>query len=117
VNSVAADFTQLSWTVAYITAPPHMPLALRLVSSSDEWCAACAGSGQVRGITGTGRSVEYLTLPDAVRRMVTGVPQIIRGGRFFDKDGERVVGNKAVAYKPNGTRLLYADAAKEENNA
>lgn len=80
------------------------------------------GSGQVRGITGTGRSVEYLTLLDAVRRMVTGVPQIVRGGRFFDKDGERVVAEaspdaKAVAYKPNGTRLLYADAAKEENNA
>jgi hypothetical protein len=71
----------------------------------------------VRDITGTGRSVEYLTLPDAVRRMATGVPQIVQGGRFFDKDGERVEADAKSAYKPNGTRLLYADAAKEENNA
>jgi hypothetical protein len=70
---------------------------------------------QVRDITGTGRSVEYLTLPNAVFRMVTGVPQIVRGGRFFDRDGTRVQ-EAAATYKTNGTRLLYPAATTEEND-
>ena len=52
----------------------------------------------------TPRSV--LTLPDAVRRVVFGVPQILGGGRFFDGRGNRVVEDGA-RYKPNGVRLLY----------
>lgn len=95
------------------------PVARRIFNALAEEpeTVAAALAPKVRDITGTGRSVEYLTLPDAVRRMATGVPQIVQGGRFFDKDGERVEADAKSAYKPNGTRLLYADAAKEENNA
>ena len=39
---------------------------------------------KVRATAGTNTSVEFLTLPDAVRRVVFGVPQILGGGRFFD---------------------------------
>jgi len=38
--------------------------------------------------------------------VVTGVPQIVGGGRFFDKEGKRVV-SEGARYKDNGTRLLY----------
>lgn len=61
---------------------------------------------KVRATTGTNTSVEFLTLPDAVRRVVFGVPQILGGGRFFDGQGNRVTENGA-RYKPNGVRLLY----------
>ena len=61
---------------------------------------------KVRATTGTNTSVEFLTLPDAVRRVVFGVPQILGGGRFFDGQGNRVIENGA-RYKPNGVRLLY----------
>jgi hypothetical protein len=61
-----------------------------------------------------GRSIEYLTLGGAFKRMVLGVPQIINGGRFFDAQGERVV-EEGAAYKPNGVRLLYPKAATEED--
>lgn len=61
---------------------------------------------KVRATAGTNTSVEFLTLPDAVRRVVFGVPQILGGGRFFDGRGNRVVEDGA-RYKPNGVRLLY----------
>jgi chlorophyll(ide) b reductase len=34
--------------------------------------------------------IRYLTNTEALRRIVTGIPQILFGGRFFDKDGNRV---------------------------
>ena len=54
-------------------------------------------------------AVEYLTLPNAVFRVVTGVPQILGGGKFFDARGNRVVADGALGYKPNGVRLLYRE--------
>lgn len=53
-------------------------------------------------------AVEFLTLQDAVFRVVTGVPQIFFGGKFFDGDGVRVA-REGQAYKPNGVRLLYEE--------
>ena len=54
-------------------------------------------------------SVEYLTPLSAVGRVVSGFPQIINGGRFFDKQGNRVQpGNGADAgFNSAGTRLLF----------
>ena len=52
--------------------------------------------------------VKFLTLRDAVFRVVTGVPQIFFGGKFFDGDGVRVA-REGQAYKPNGVRLLYEE--------
>ena len=48
-----------------------------------------------------------MTLPDAVFRVVTGVPQIL-GRAFFDRDGDRVA-VEGEAYKPNGVRMLYEE--------
>ena len=62
---------------------------------------------KIRATVGTRTAIEFLTLPDALRRVVFGVPQIVGGGRFFDGDGRRVVSANAVGYKENGTRLLY----------
>ena len=62
---------------------------------------------KIRAVSGTNSSIEFLTLPDAVRRVATGVPQIVAGGRFFDSNGNRIASDGAVGYKENGTRLLY----------
>eukprot|EP00193_Tetraselmis_chui_P006951 CAMPEP_0177764678 /NCGR_PEP_ID=MMETSP0491_2-20121128/7538_1 /TAXON_ID=63592 /ORGANISM="Tetraselmis chuii, Strain PLY429" /LENGTH=327 /DNA_ID=CAMNT_0019280879 /DNA_START=291 /DNA_END=1274 /DNA_ORIENTATION=- len=51
-------------------------------------------------------SVEFLTPADALRRVATGFPSIIQGGRFFDKEGNRVV-QPGQRYKPNGVRSQY----------
>ena len=62
---------------------------------------------KIRETVGTRTAIEFLTLPDALARVMFGVPQIVGGGRFFDGDGRRVVSANAVGYKENGTRLLY----------
>ena len=62
---------------------------------------------KIRAVSGTNSSIEFLTLPDAVRRVATGVPQIVGGGRFFDSNGNRIASDGALGYKENGTRLLY----------
>lgn len=53
--------------------------------------------------------IEFLTPLSAVGRVVTGVPQIVNGGRFFDKEGERVEpsGQRGAVFNRAGTRLLY----------
>ena len=77
---------------------------------------AAALAPKVRAAAGATGAIEYLTLPDAVKRMVTGVPQIVNGGRFFDKQGNRVT-QPGANYKANGVRLLYPDAAREETSS
>ena len=62
---------------------------------------------KIRAVSGTNSSIEFLTLPDALRRVATGVPQIVGGGRFFDSNGNRIASDGALGYKENGTRLLY----------
>ena len=60
----------------------------------------------MRSSDGNEDAIEYLSLVDAVTRVVKGVPQIANGGRFFDKEGNRVR-EAGVAYKENGVRVLY----------
>ncbi|KAF6262287.1 NAD(P)-binding protein [Scenedesmus sp. NREL 46B-D3] len=47
---------------------------------------------QIRGVKGTGSSIDYLNPASALARVLGGLPQIIYGGRFFDKEGNRVAG-------------------------
>ena len=35
-----------------------------------------------------------------------GVPQILKGGRFFDEHGQRVK-RPGMRYRENGARILY----------
>jgi len=48
------------------------------------WLCLCGA------LQGTGSSIDYLSPAAAVARVLTGVPQILNGGRFFDKDGNRM---------------------------
>ena len=64
------------------------------------------GTTLIRAVEGTNTSIEFLSLPGAVSRVLTGVPAILGGGRFFAANGNRVKADEEK-YKPNGTRLLY----------
>lgn len=59
---------------------------------------------QIRVLTGSGTSIEYLNPADALARILRSLPQIINGGRFFDKDGERVR-RAGEAYQDNGVKV------------
>ncbi|CAL8465249.1 g4784 [Coccomyxa elongata] len=61
---------------------------------------------QIRAMQGTNGSVDFLSPVTAVGRVLIGVPQIIGGGRFFDKEGNRVKAAEA-RYKGNGVRLQF----------
>mmetsp|Transcript_13664 Transcript_13664/g.26228 ORF Transcript_13664/g.26228 Transcript_13664/m.26228 type:complete len:389 (+) Transcript_13664:85-1251(+) len=91
------------------------PISRRIFNALAEEPETVAASlaPKVRSISGNNGSIEFLTLPDAIRRMVTGLPQIINGGRFFDKQGDRVR-VEGDEYKENGVRLLYRNLVKEE---
>jgi hypothetical protein len=55
---------------------------------------------------GTGTSIEYLSPLSSLGRVLLGAPQILNGGRFFDREGNRVpVGD--AQYQENGVRLPY----------
>ena len=61
-------------------------------------------------VQGTDTSIDFLNPATAVGRVVTGVPQILFGGRFFDKEGNRVAAaaaSGAEAYKSNGVKLMF----------
>jgi hypothetical protein len=55
---------------------------------------------------GTGSSIEYLNPASALGRVLGGLPQILNGGRFFDKDGRRVATGGGRTNSA-GVRLLY----------
>lgn len=55
--------------------------------------------------------IHPLPLPTALR-ILRGLPQIINGGRFFDKDGNRVP-QPGQRYAPNGVRLQLPQQAPE----
>lgn len=67
---------------------------------------AAALAPRLRAVQGTATSVEYLNPASAVGRVLSRVPQIVRGGRFFDERGERVV-QPGQRYAKNGVRQLY----------
>uniref|UniRef100_A0A7I4FF80 Uncharacterized protein n=1 Tax=Physcomitrium patens TaxID=3218 RepID=A0A7I4FF80_PHYPA len=54
---------------------------------------------------GTGQSIECLSPASAFFKVATGFPQIIQGGRFFDKDGNRVK-IRGESYQENGVKLM-----------
>ncbi|GMH33272.1 hypothetical protein BSKO_01106 [Bryopsis sp. KO-2023] len=69
---------------------------------------------QIRSLAGTNQGIDYLNPATALARVVGGLPQILFGGRFFDKDGERVVeGGGELRYKKNGVKVLYDIDAKK----
>lgn len=62
---------------------------------------------KIRSVTGTQTSIEYLSPSSAFTRVVSGLPSILNGGRFFDKEGNRVVGTGDERFKANGVRVPY----------
>ncbi|CAI7771552.1 unnamed protein product [Closterium sp. NIES-54] len=60
----------------------------------------------IRGVTAPNENVEYMSPVDAFIRVVTGVPQIVKGGRFFDGNGDRVP-QKGSEYASNGVRKQF----------
>lgn len=67
---------------------------------------------RIREVQGSGSSIEYLNPASAIGRVLSRVPQIINGGRFFDKEGERVP-QGGQKYNPSGVRLLYDYSSDE----
>ncbi len=61
------------------------------------------GDGGGRGAQGTNSTLHFLSPASAVARVLGRVPQIVRGGRFFDKAGERVR-EAGRRYAANGVR-------------
>jgi hypothetical protein len=67
---------------------------------------ACIAVTVMTPLQGTGSSVEYLNPVSAVGRVLRHIPQIVRGGRFFDGQGRRVA-QPGQRYAENGVRQLY----------
>lgn len=61
---------------------------------------------QIRSLNGTRQNIEFLKPFTAVSRVIVGIPQILFGGRFFGKNGERIE-SETGRYKSNGVRILY----------
>lgn len=57
-------------------------------------------------VKGSGQSIEYLSPLSAVFKLLAGFPQIIRGGRFFDKNGDRVKVD-GCRYQNNGVKVSF----------
>ncbi|CAK9216076.1 unnamed protein product [Sphagnum troendelagicum] len=59
---------------------------------------------RILAVQGTRKSISYLSPASAFLKVALGFPQIIQGGRFFDKNGNRVEvsGNR---YQENGVRI------------
>lgn len=61
---------------------------------------------RIRSVQGSGQSLDVLSPLSAFFKVVTGFPQILSGGRFFDKDGNRVV-VAGKTYHDNGVKVIY----------
>ncbi|KAL2609890.1 hypothetical protein R1flu_028463 [Riccia fluitans] len=68
--------------------------------------AATILAPKIRAVEGSKQRIEALSPASAVLKVLTGFPQIISGGRFFDKDGNRVV-VAGKQYKDNGVEVLF----------
>ena len=63
---------------------------------------------RIRATRGTNTAIEFLPLPEAIRRVVTGVPQILGPrGRHFENGSGRRIEETGKACKENGVKLLY----------
>ena len=76
--------------------------------SCDGLCQECAAASLLRllPLQGTNQSISFLSTYKAVEGVALGLPQILNGGRFFDKEGRRVE-QPGVRYRENGVRLPY----------
>ncbi|KAK3238257.1 chlorophyll(ide) b reductase, variant 2 [Cymbomonas tetramitiformis] len=115
VTSVGVHNLSPGMVVTDLLLKGSTPVARRFfnVLAEEAETVAATLAPQVRQVSGTNGSLEYLSLPDAFRRVVTGVPQIINGGRFFDKEGNRVP-ERGAKYQENGVRKWYEVPAEEE---
>jgi chlorophyll(ide) b reductase len=75
---------------------------------------------QMRELRSRDASIDYLNPIGAIGKVVTGLPQILQGGRFFDKDGNRVR-QPGAEYAENGVRVqagqgdkVLADKSRQE---
>lgn len=114
VTSIGVHNLSPGMVVTDLLLKGSTPVARRFfnVLAEEAETVAAELAPQVRQVSGTNGSLEYLSLPDAFRRVVTGVPQIINGGRFFDKEGNRVP-ERGVKYQENGVRKWYEVPAEE----
>ena len=60
----------------------------------------------ILNIEGSGQSIEYLSPLSAVTRLMSGFPQIFKGGRFFDERGDRVLMD-GCKYQENGVKVMF----------
>eukprot|EP00245_Coleochaete_scutata_P007218 TRINITY_DN22350_c0_g1_i1.p1 TRINITY_DN22350_c0_g1~~TRINITY_DN22350_c0_g1_i1.p1 ORF type:complete len:433 (+),score=52.96 TRINITY_DN22350_c0_g1_i1:52-1350(+) len=63
---------------------------------------------RIRALDTLSSSIDFLSPPAALLKVLLGLPQIINGGRFFDKQGNRVVAD-GKTFTANGVRVLYAN--------
>lgn len=66
----------------------------------------CTAFQEKERMQGTNKSISFLSPLKAVAGVALGVPQILNGGRFFDKEGRRIK-NPGMIYQENGVRLPY----------
>ena len=57
-------------------------------------------------LQGTNKSISFLSPFSAVSGVALGLPQILNGGRFFDKQGQRVKA-PGMRYQENGVRIPF----------
>jgi hypothetical protein len=60
----------------------------------------------ILNVEGSGQSIEYLSPLSALTRLMTGFPQIFKGGRFFDEKGNRVL-TDGCTYQENGVKIMF----------
>lgn len=80
-------------------------LLLALQAEEPETVAA-ALAPRIRAEQGVGGGIDYMSPADAFLRILRGLPQVINGGRHFDKEGNRVAAT-GERYQPNGVREQY----------
>lgn len=97
----------LGWRETRFTCLQFVALRFELSRRSEH-----ALTGVWRWRQGTGQTIAYLSPATAVGRVVAGIPQIIAGGRFFDKAGNRVELPGAV-YDSSGVRQRIDQLVEE----
>eukprot|EP00884_Botryococcus_braunii_P005386 jgi/Botrbrau1/14849/Bobra.0326s0003.1 len=84
------------------------PVARRFFNALAEEAPTVAAAlvPRIRSVQGTGSSIDYLNPATAFLKVAAGVPQILGGGRFFDREGNRVP-QKGEQYQANGVRIPF----------
>lgn len=84
------------------------PLSRRFfnVLAEEPTTVAAALAPSIWNIEGSGQSLEYLSPASAALKLLVGFPQIFEGGRFFDKNGDRVRMD-GCNYQQNGVKIPF----------